>query len=199
MYKVFVNESLVLFSENLPAKRSDKFLMARPEKAEGIIRALLSGIYSEADYLIPLNDEDALRFLTSTFEQVKAAGGVVLNAEGKILWIFRRNKWDLPKGKTDKGESEEQTALREVSEECGIKNLSIRKYLGKSFHIYPICKGKKAVFKTTHFFLMETRDTDFVPQAEEEIMEIRFFDRHDPTPFSNTYRSLKEFLEDNPL
>ncbi len=199
MYKVFVNESLILFSENPPVKGTEKFLMALPEQAEGIIRNLLSGIFSRADYLIPMSDEDTLKFLLNTFEQVTAAGGVVVNKEREILWIFRRKKWDLPKGKADKGESEEETALREVKEECGINNLTIQKFLGKTYHIYPITKGKKAVFKTTHFYLMETTDTEFVPQAEEEITEIRFFSKEEPTPFSNTFRSLKDFLDNHPL
>jgi 8-oxo-dGTP pyrophosphatase MutT (NUDIX family) len=194
MYKVFVNESLLLFSESPPKTGNEKLLMAMPDQAERIIRNLLSGVFSGADYLIPMSDSDTLAFLNENFEQVTAAGGVVTDNLGRILWIFRRNKWDLPKGKADYGETIEETALREVKEECGIHTLKIREFLGKAYHIYPISKGKKAVFKTTYFFKMETDDRHFVPQAEEDITEIRFFYKDDEEPKRNTFRSLQDFL-----
>lgn len=195
MYKVFVNESLLLFSESPPKTGNEKILMALPDQAERIIRNLLSGVFSTADYLIPMSDSETLNFLQDNFEQVTAAGGVVVDNAGRILWIFRRNKWDLPKGKADGGETIEETALREVREECGIQQLKIIQFLGKAYHIYPITKGKKAVFKTTYFFKMETEDSHFVPQAEEDITEIRFFEQYDGEPRANTFRSLQDFLD----
>mgnify|MGYP003148665844 FL=1 len=36
-------------------------------------------------------------------EKVKAGGGLVINKEGKLLFIFRKGIWDLPKGKMDFG------------------------------------------------------------------------------------------------
>ena len=44
------------------------------------------------------------------------------------VFIFRRGKWDLPKGKSDIGETNKQTALREVIEETGIKELVIKNF-----------------------------------------------------------------------
>ena len=35
---------------------------------------------------------------------IKAAGGLVENAKGEFLFIFRNKKWDLPKGKVEKNE-----------------------------------------------------------------------------------------------
>ena len=51
------------------------------------------------------------------FDVEKAAGGLVLKDE-QFLMIYRLGKWDLPKGKLDKGENEKQGAVREVEEEC---------------------------------------------------------------------------------
>ena len=199
MYKVFVNESLLIFSDSQAQRNSSGMLMAKPEETERIVRNLLSGVFSTTDYLIPFSDKEAENYLNKHFETVTAAGGIILNREGKVLWIFRRGKWDLPKGKADDGESAEETAVREVKEECGIKELRVREFLGNAYHIYPITKGKKAVFKTTHWFLMETDDLDFIPQTEEDITEIKFFGTDEKTPLENTFRSLKMFLEDHYL
>jgi len=196
MYKVFVNESLLIFSDSQAQPNSSGMLMAKPEETERIVRNLLSGVFSNTDYLIPFSDGEAENYLSKHFETVTAAGGIIRNQEGKVLWIFRRGKWDLPKGKADEGESAEETAIREVKEECGIKDLRVKEFLGNAYHIYPITKGKKAVFKTTHWFLMETDDVDFIPQTEEDITEIKFFEKEEKTPLKNTFRSLKTFLED---
>lgn len=196
MYKVFVNESLLIFSDSQSQPTKSGLLIAKPEDTERIVRNLLSGVFSSIDYFIPFSDKETENYLSTHFETVTAAGGIVVNKEGKVLWIFRRGKWDLPKGKADEGETPEETALREVKEECGINDLRIQRFLGKAYHIYPITKGKKAVFKTTHWFLMETNDTHFVPQTEEEITEITFFSPEEKTPLSNTFRSLSEFLDD---
>jgi 8-oxo-dGTP pyrophosphatase MutT (NUDIX family) len=199
MYKVFVNESLLIFSDSQSQRNSSGMLMAKPEETERIVRNLLSGVFSSTDYLIPFSDSETENYLNEHFEIVTAAGGIILNKEGKVLWIFRRGKWDLPKGKADEGESAEETAIREVKEECGIQEVCVKKFLGNAYHIYPITKGKKAVFKTTHWFLMETDDLDFIPQTEEDITEIKFFGVDEKTPLENTFRSLKTFLEDHYL
>lgn len=99
---------------------------------------------------------------------VKAGGGLVKNEKGEYLLIFRNKKWDLPKGKMDKGERIEETAVREVEEECGIDKLKIVKPLRKSYHIYQL-RGRDAL-KKTYWFEMNCRDENPpVPQAEEGI------------------------------
>ena len=59
------------------------------------------------------------------------AGGLVINNNSKVLFIYRKNKWDLPKGKLDDGENLEEAAIREVVEETGLDSnkLSIIKPL----------------------------------------------------------------------
>ena len=102
---------------------------------------------------------------------VTAGGGYVVRpgtGEPDVLLILRRGVWDLPKGKLDKGETIEGCALREVREEVGIgEALRVLERLGTTVHGYPE-KGKYRV-KTTHWFLMQTPQTDFTPQAEENI------------------------------
>ena len=88
--------------------------------------------------------------------------------EGKVLFIFRRGHWDLPKGKWEVGESFDQTAVREVEEECGIPNLKIEEPLEKTYHIF--YENNRNKLKITHWFLMGTTSNDVpVPQKEEGI------------------------------
>ena len=64
------------------------------------------------------------------------AGGVVTDEEGRVLWIQRNDKWDLPKGKLEAGESLEEAAIREVEEETGISALTITGEAYTTFHTY---------------------------------------------------------------
>ncbi len=102
------------------------------------------------------------------FSIIRAAGGLVENEKGEYLLIFRNKKWDLPKGKMDKGEVPRETAVREIEEECGIKKLKIVKPLRKTYHVYQF-RGKDAL-KKTYWYAMTTKDTKTpVPQIEEGI------------------------------
>jgi 8-oxo-dGTP pyrophosphatase MutT (NUDIX family) len=105
------------------------------------------------------------------FTEVEAAGGLVKHTSGKYLFIERRGKWDLPKGHIEKGESPEECALREVSEECGISGHSIVKPLEPSYHTYA-WEGI-SYLKKTHWFEMKY-DGEMIssPQVEEGITNI---------------------------
>lgn len=124
-----------------------------------------------------------------------AAGGLVQNLKGEFLFIFRRGKWDLPKGKTEKGEKIEDAAIREVQEECGISELKIIRPLLKTFHTYEL-KGKK-ILKETHWFLMKTNwQGKLIPQNEEDITEAIWVDKKIVKELlENTYDSIKEVVK----
>ncbi len=106
---------------------------------------------------------------------LEAAGGYVLRrtpkGKLKLLVIFRHGVWDLPKGKLDPGESPEKGAIREVSEEVGIKkkSLTLLQPLGISLHGYILPRKKRYAVKTTHWYAMETTQTEFLPQKNEGI------------------------------
>ena len=70
------------------------------------------------------------------FTEVGAAGGLVRHTSGRFLFIEKKGKLDLPKGHIEPGEEPEVCALREVSEECGIKGHKIIKPLQPSYHTY---------------------------------------------------------------
>ncbi|MEM1041070.1 MAG: NUDIX hydrolase [Bacteroidota bacterium] len=128
---------------------------------------------------------------------VTAAGGLVVRhdagvpGEPLLLLIFRRGAWDLPKGKLDPGETVEACALREVREEVGVERLRIVRPAGTTVHGYPH-KNRYAV-KTTHWYVMETPERTFTPEACEGIEAVEW------VPWSEAvgrlgYASLRAFV-----
>jgi 8-oxo-(d)GTP phosphatase len=84
-----------------------------------------------------------------------AAGGIVMDSEGRVLVVHRAHydDWSFPKGGVDKGETIEQAALREVREEAGLECRIIRR-LSDTHYLYTTHKGAKRP-KVVHYFLME--------------------------------------------
>jgi 8-oxo-dGTP pyrophosphatase MutT (NUDIX family) len=117
-------------------------------------------------------DTDKLfKHLAKKFEIIKAAGGLVVNNMGETLLIRRNGVWDLPKGKIEKDEKKRAAAIREVQEECGIKELSIISKIGKSFHTYNL--NDKPILKITYWYLMNyLGNRTPIPQTSEGISEI---------------------------
>jgi len=97
----------------------------------------------------------------------------VYNSEHKILFIKRNGYWDLPKGKTEKGESIEETSVREVEEETGVKNIEITRFLMKTYHVFK-SRGKYKL-KLTYWFEMKTDfEGTLYPQEEENITKVKW-------------------------
>jgi 8-oxo-dGTP pyrophosphatase MutT (NUDIX family) len=117
--------------------------------------------------------EKCRKALFGFFKLVEAAGGLVQNEKGEFLFIFRMGKWDLPKGKVDKHEKPEDTALREVKEETGLRKLVRGARLPDTFHIYPH-KGKMILKQTFWFRMTATSDQLLVPEEAEDIKEARW-------------------------
>lgn len=131
--------------------------------------------------------------LKTTFRMAPAAGGIVVK-DGKFVSIVRNGIPDLPKGHIEKGESPENAALREVTEETGIGNLQIVKALPSSWHCYQV--GEEWRLKRTYWYLMESRETiQPKPQTEEGITEIKLIGNEDIEAFlKGTFRSISEIL-----
>lgn len=120
------------------------------------------------------SDLDALKqAFFKKFTLVTAAGGLVQNEKKEYLLIFRRGKWDLPKGKLDKGEKLEDCAIREVEEETGLKEVKLIKPLSVTYHTYH--EGARFILKDSHWYIMKVKGSQqLVPQTEEDIHEIRW-------------------------
>ena len=129
------------------------------------------------------------------FTLVQAAGGLVRNENDEILLIFRRGKWDLPKGKLDKGESLEECAVREVEEETGLKKIKLVAPLLITYHTYH--EGTRFILKESHWYTMKTKnDQQLIPQTEEDIQEIKWAaDKELKTYLKNTFPSIVDVLQ----
>ena len=140
-------------------------------------------------------DIDKLRdIFRSCFKNIDAAGGLVKNEKGEILIIFRRDKWDLPKGKAAKKETFQNTALREVSEECGITNIEIVQPLISTYHAYLL--DNQLILKKTYWFeMIYTGNKKPVPETREGITKIRWFNRSNLDKImNNTYPLILDVL-----
>ena len=129
-------------------------------------------------------------------KKIIAGGGVVVNEKNQVLFIYRRKKWDLPKGKLDPGEDIKACAIREVMEETGIRNLTIGKLIIVTTHSYEE-KGLN-MQKETHWFEMKASTVDnstLTPQLEEDIEKIEWVSLENLEEYlSGTYTTIQQVL-----
>ncbi len=130
----------------------------------------------------------------SCYKVQEAAGGYVLNSEGRLLVFYRRGSWDMPKGKIDPGETPEEAAVREVREETGLVNITLGPFLMHTYHTFEQ-KGQR-ILKKTWWYHMQTSNMALVPQTEEDIEEIRWVE---PASWLhseiNVYGNIREVIE----
>ncbi|HOF20003.1 MAG TPA: NUDIX domain-containing protein [Bacteroidales bacterium] len=107
------------------------------------------------------------------FSEVGAAGGLVKHSSGRYLFIEKKGRLDLPKGHIEPGEKPETCAVREVSEEAGIKGHSIIKSLTPTYHTYTL-KGISYLKKTSWFLMKYDGEMVTEPQAEEGITRVEW-------------------------
>ena len=130
----------------------------------------------------------------SAFERIEAAGGIVQNENKDVLFILRKGKWDLPKGKTEAGESLETCAEREIEEETGVKNITLKKKVGETYHLYR--EGEKDILKISHWFYFTCDSAQtMTPQAAEDITEVQWISTQNiKEPMENTYKNIREIM-----
>ena len=162
--------------------------------------------FSELTHVI-FETETELIFIQATdFEKVKtdfinhftiieAAGGIVEHSANGLLFIFRRGKWDLPKGKMELNESPELCAEREIEEETDVNNLQRIGKLTDTFHFYEE-KGKM-ILKISHWYQFKTNfEGNLIPQIEEDITAIQWVDVNDLNiQLANTFQAIKDVVD----
>jgi ADP-ribose pyrophosphatase YjhB (NUDIX family) len=193
MYKVFVNDCPIILTENNNISTNYKKVKFNTTEIKQFVKDLFSNNLSGI-CLICENFEVDWKQFKSLFKIEKAAGGKVFNLKNEVLFIYRFDKWDLPKGKLEKGESIEQCAIREVEEECGITNLTIEKQLETTYHIFE--RKEKIILKITDWFLMKTCFTGKLePQVEEGIEKVVFKNEVETNEaLKNTYENIKQLF-----
>ncbi len=172
MYKVFVNDCLIILTEN--KKISTNFERYQFEDVD-ILKEVEKMFNNELEGICLLcnNLSKNWKQFQFYFKVQKAAGGKVLNLDKEVLFIYRFSKWDLPKGKLEKNESYENCAIREVEEECGITNLQIESHLCFTYHLFK--REGLPILKITNWFLMKTKFMGkLTPQIEEGIEKVAF-------------------------
>jgi 8-oxo-dGTP pyrophosphatase MutT (NUDIX family) len=171
------------------------FLNATAKQAVDIVRMLRDN--PPADLLsvkLIVNDKKSVvDSIKKDFKVVKAAGGIVMS-KGRCLLIYRKKKWDLPKGKLDKDENSQKAAVREIKEETGVSG-KLQHKICTTWHTYTY--NDELVLKRTKWFLLNClSDKGMKPQEEEEIEKLEW------VPLSlaksylvNSYSSIRFVLE----
>ena len=190
MYKVFVNDCLIILTDNKKISTNLEVINFENCNFVELVYEFLH-IKKKGKCLLCNDLGTDWEFFKSHFKIQKAAGGKVLNANEEVLFIYRLNKWDLPKGKIEKNESIEHCAIREVEEECGISNLTITDALPTTYHIFK--RNGKLIFKITYWFLMTTSyKGKLIPQLEEGIELVVFKnEKEQAEALKNTYENIK--------
>ncbi len=129
-------------------------------------------------------------------KKVLAAGGLVINQSSEILMIYKRSKWDLPKGHLDKNETFETCALREITEETGLEDISITRFIGVTEHEYYDGLLHEEAIKEIHWYeIKANKDEALHPQYEESIEWIRWVPKNELVNYlNNSYTNIREII-----
>ncbi len=172
MYKFFVKEIPIILSTEKKIGKQYTSLPLKEVKFKKLIEKINDGKLSYVN-IYHKNGEKLERFLRKKLPVVEAGGGLVYNSKKEILFIYRNSKWDLPKGKVEKGETHEEAAVRETVEETGVKNLEVRKFITKTYHIFK--RNDKFKLKITYWYEMFSDYTGpLIPEPSEGIKKVRW-------------------------
>jgi len=192
MYTIFKDDSSIILTDNL--KKSDNIHFFYFNKVN--LKDLLNMIKNKTLHIVLYDaDLDMMwnNFLKN-FKVIEAAGGVVRNNENETLFIYRLGKWDLPKGKIEKGELKKEAAIREVEEECGVFDLKLGDFIIKTYHIYEY--KNEQILKISHWYKMKSSTKLLKPQIEEDITEVVWKNKEQiQLALNNTYPNIKLLLE----
>lgn len=153
--------------------------------------------FDKQHFFIQTSDPKAFfASLSKSVKFLKAAGGLVINNKNEYLFIKRLGKWDLPKGKLEKGEVMKEAAVREVEEECGVKVDVLGKKIKSTYHSYIMFD--ELVLKKTNWYEMEVHgNPTLTPQIEEDITQVKWLGKESLGQVrANTYPLINDILEE---
>ncbi|MBD2755678.1 NUDIX hydrolase [Spirosoma validum] len=139
------------------------------------------------------NKEACEEAIKKPFKVIKAAGGVVIKSN-KLLLMFRRGVWDLPKGKLDDGESSKQGAAREVQEETGVR-VSVGERICTTWHTYNL-NGNRILKRTKWYQMSVLDDSRMAPQVDEDIEKLAWLNhRETQLALTNSFSSIRYVID----
>ncbi len=200
MYKIYINENCLVFADQnqvqslgdqnvtvLPFLAGKKMLLNYVDKLE-------KSAGPSTFVLLSSNPKSMFDDFRSIYKQIKAAGGIIYNEEGAILFIERLGRWDLPKGKVDTDEKTREAAIREVKEETGL-DCRVAGKAGVTWHTYFDARSRRILKKTVWYTMVLIGSSLVAIQEEENITAYRWMK---PEPFLNsdlpTYRSIRDIV-----
>ena len=177
MYQIFYKKKVILLTDVVQEENDIVVLSLKNLKFKKVIK-ILNNKNIKSVHLFHNNRDKLLKYFFKLIPTVIAAGGKILNSKSDTLFIYRNDKWDLPKGKTEKKEQLSETAIREVIEETGIKGISITKPLDITYHIFK--RDEEYRLKITYWFEMfSDYDGEFTPQLNEGISDVKWIKKED--------------------
>ena len=177
MYQVFYKKKIILLTDVFKEGKDFKSFPIKDVKLKKVIKFLNKKNINSV-HLFHKNKDKLLKYFFKLIPTVIAAGGKITNSKSETLFIYRNDKWDLPKGKAEKNEQLPQTALREVKEETGIKEVSINKPLDITYHIFR--RNNEYRLKVTYWFdMFSDYEGIFFPQLDEGITDVKWVKKND--------------------
>jgi 8-oxo-dGTP pyrophosphatase MutT (NUDIX family) len=199
MYKVFINQKTIYLTQNISNIRlGNQDVLAHPHSKKAMItefqRFINDPLTLRLFLFSPNHPKLLFQDFLSMFSEIEAAGGLVVNPFGQILFIFRYGRWDLPKGKVEAFEEKNDAAIREVEEETDIHQLKIHYPLTQTMHIYDD-RGKRFIKHTWWYHMKTTQHKVPTPQKEEGITHAEWIDRSRLNDImKNTYPSIIDVI-----
>lgn len=196
MYTIFINDLTVHLSSIAP-KQGEVLEVSSDLRVwlDNHWNSVVSHRGSTHLYIVTDAVEELWNLINKRYMRIEAAGGLVKNSHGEVLFIHRLNKWDLPKGKLEAHENIEECALREVEEECGLEGHYIVEELPSTYHTYTL--KDTPIMKKTYWYLMRVEGRpDLIPQTEEDITQTVWLKESEWSKVEKqTYPSIKSLLE----
>lgn len=194
-YRIYINDITLYITSIVPQLNEEIERLTVLGFNFQTFYAQLDKVSGKTFVLLTEDPKSLFKSIKASCVIIKAAGGLVESAKGNYLFIFRNKKWDLPKGKVEKGEGMREAAWREVEEECGVKIFTQEEKLCKTYHVYTL--GSKIVLKKTNWYRMTVKgEPKLIPQKEEGITKASWLSKTELEPvIANTYPSIMDVLE----
>ena len=190
MYTIYVGDKPIILTTEIQKETDFKSYLLKSVNIGKVIKTL-NNTDLKAVHLIHKNKDKLLPKFLKLLPNVVAGGGKAYNSKNEILFIYRNDKWDLPKGKAERKETIEETAVREVEEETGVKRLKITKPLPTTYHIFK--RNGKHKIKITYWFEMKTDfEGELFPQENEGITKVKWLDSNaSKKALENSYANIR--------